>query len=87
VNVAKELDKFKLTYIDNIMSCKDTCFQYKAQKPPNASRYGSGQKRCQICEIYLKWDGLFCPCCGCKLRVKPRNRHWKVKLLYEKKRY
>lgn len=67
------------------MACRKNCLQYKAQRPPNARRYGSGQKRCQVCDIFLKWDGLFCPCCGNRLRVKPRNRHWKAKLLEEKR--
>lgn len=70
------------------MECKETCFQYKAKKPSNSTRYGSGQKRCQICEIFINWDdGPFCPCCGCRLRMKPRNRVWKAKLQNEKNRY
>ncbi|HZC20317.1 MAG TPA: hypothetical protein VE223_01595, partial [Nitrososphaeraceae archaeon] len=43
-------------------------------------RYVSGQKRCQICEIFIKWDGLWCPCCGYRLRTKPRNLKYKAKL-------
>ncbi len=69
------------------MKCREECLQYKAKKPPNASRYGTGQKRCQICEIFLKCEGSFCPCCGCRLRMKPRNKVWKAKLLNEKNRY
>ncbi|MEW5841150.1 MAG: hypothetical protein AB1753_09120, partial [Thermoproteota archaeon] len=38
------------------------------------------QKRCQICEIFIKWDGLWCPCCGYRLRTKPRNLKYKAKL-------
>jgi hypothetical protein len=43
-------------------------------------RYANGQKRCQICEIFLKWEGLWCPCCGYRLRTKPRNLKYKAKL-------
>ena len=43
-------------------------------------RYEIGQKRCQICEIFIKWDGLWCPCCGYRLRTKPRNLKYKAKL-------
>lgn len=39
-----------------------------------------GQKRCQICEIFIKWDGLWCLCCGYRLRTKPRNLKYKAKL-------
>lgn len=59
------------------MTCKGTCTQYKAQKPVGTSRYASGQKRCQICEIFIKWVGLWCPCCGYRLRTKPRNLKYK----------
>ncbi len=62
------------------MSCKGTCEQYKANKPIGIGRYASGQKRCQICELYISWDGLWCPCCGYRLRCKPRNITYKDKL-------
>ncbi|MDQ3851427.1 MAG: hypothetical protein M3299_01175 [Thermoproteota archaeon] len=26
-----------------------------------------------MCELFIKWDGLWCPCCGCRLRTKPKN--------------
>ncbi|NMJ86253.1 MAG: hypothetical protein EX285_00135 [Thaumarchaeota archaeon] len=62
------------------MVCKGRCASYKAQKPTGVGRYALGQKRCQICEIFLKWDGLWCPCCGYRLRTKPRNLKYKTKL-------
>lgn len=52
----------------------------KAQKPVGVGRYASGQKRCQICEIFIKHDGLWCPCCGYRLRTKPRNLKYKSKM-------
>ncbi len=52
----------------------------KAQKPVGTGRYASGQRRCQICEIFIKWEGLWCPCCGYRLRTKPRNLKYKAKL-------
>mgnify|MGYP003961667325 CR=1 FL=1 len=54
--------------------------RYKAQKPVGTGRYASGQRRCQICEIFIKWEGLWCPCCGYRLRTKPRNLKYKAKL-------
>ena len=35
-------------------------------------RYEQGQKRCTQCELFIKWDSLWCPCCGRLLRTKPR---------------
>ncbi|MFZ1076239.1 MAG: hypothetical protein WAN47_02285 [Nitrosotalea sp.] len=65
---------------DYRMTCKGICTRYKAQKPVGTGRYASGQKRCQICEIFIKWEGLWCPCCGYRLRTKPRNLKYKAKL-------
>jgi len=47
-------------------------------------RYATGQKRCQICEIFIQWDGLMCPCCSYRLRLKPRNMKSKIRLLNDK---
>jgi len=87
---ARESDKFKPTHIDDdTMTCKEICIKYKATRPHSGGRYSSGQKRCQICDIFLKWEGLLCTCCRYRLRIKPRNRHWKAKLMEdeEEKRY
>jgi hypothetical protein len=63
-----------------VMTCKGMCGRYKAMKPHDSGRYAIGQKRCQVCEIFIKWDGLWCPCCGYRLRTKPRNLKYKAKL-------
>ena len=52
------------------MACKGICGRYKTTFSNN---YANGQKRCQICELFIKCDQLYCPCCGCRLRVGPRN--------------
>lgn len=63
------------------MACKGICIRHRAQRPANYfGRYATGQKRCQLCSIFMKWDGLWCPCCGCKFRTKPRNSKFKQKL-------
>ncbi|NND87552.1 MAG: hypothetical protein HKM23_09610 [Nitrosopumilus sp.] len=59
------------------MACKDICINYKAKKPKNSSRYLSGQKRCFKCSLFIIWKGLTCPCCGFKLRVKPRTAKYR----------
>jgi len=64
------------------MSCKGVCHRYKALKPPpGGSRYVKGQKRCNSCDIFIEWNGLWCPCCGMRLRVSPRHRKLKEKVL------
>ena len=63
------------------MTCKGICHRYKAPKRNGNSRYVIGQKRCNSCAIFVEWDGIFCPCCRLKLRVTPRNKKWKEKVL------
>jgi hypothetical protein len=36
------------------------------------------------CDLFIKWDGLFCPCCGSRLRIGPRNIKNKAKLRKQK---
>jgi hypothetical protein len=56
------------------MVCKGKCIKYKAGKTYGQNnRYEVGQKRCSVCEIFLKWEGKHCPCCGYVLRTKPRG--------------
>jgi hypothetical protein len=35
----------------------------------------------------MKWDGLWCPCCGCRVRTKPRNSKFKQKLKTIRKKH
>ena len=55
------------------MRCKGICFPYKASSSEGKFRYLKGQKRCSECEIFLDCNNLRCPCCGQRLRTKPRN--------------
>ena len=62
------------------MTCKGVCIRPRAQRSGSFGRYAAGQKRCQVCALFMKWDGLWCPCCGCRVRTKPRNSKFKQKL-------
>jgi hypothetical protein len=61
------------------MPCKGICLRHKVQKPVGSGRYIIGQKRCQVCDIFMKWDSIWCPCYGYRLRTKPRNFLFKKK--------
>ena len=68
------------------MSCKNICVEYKAKKPVGGMRYLAGQKRCQHCQLFIKWDGVRCPCCSTKLRSNPRRKEMKQMMLeYQQK--
>ena len=57
--------------------CKGLCSRHKATRPNTGNRYLIGQKRCQVCQVFIYWQGLFCPCCGGRLRNKPRTGKFK----------
>lgn len=62
------------------MVCNNLCSKYKDRKISGVGRYVRGVKRCQTCEIFIKWQGLWCPCCNMRLRTKPRNLKYKKRL-------
>lgn len=49
--------------------CEGPCQRYKGTK----KGYTDGQKRCSNCDIFIKWDGAYCPCCSIKLRTRSRK--------------
>ena len=63
------------------MTCNDICHRYEITKPKGVGRYASGQKRCNSCNIFVEWDGMFCPCCKLQLRRSPRSRKYREKLV------
>ncbi len=62
------------------MSCKGMCIRYKT-----SGRYATGNKRCHECNLFIKWDRLLCPCCGYRLRTRPRHSKYKEKLREQKR--
>jgi len=58
--------------------CKDFCLAYKADRLASGARYAIGQKRCQVCCIFIWWAGIKCPCCGIRLRTSPRMSKHKI---------
>ena len=48
------------------MVCRNLCTDYHA-----VGKYANGGKFCKGCDIYVEWEGKFCPCCNVILRRKP----------------
>ncbi|MBS1268991.1 MAG: hypothetical protein MAG458_01727 [Nitrosopumilus sp.] len=53
------------------MACREICKQFKTRKL-GISKYFNA-KRCTKCCVYMKYEGVFCPCCNIRLRSKPRS--------------
>ena len=76
------MDTFlRLKSILTTMVCKGICSRHRAIKPTSGQRYTIGQKRCQVCQMFINWQGFYCPCCGYKLRGKPRNSKFKEMMI------
>jgi len=55
-------------------TCKGSCAltTYEPKKlVRNAVEHG--YKRCRICNLFLKWEGIWCPCCSVRLSSKSKN--------------
>ena len=55
------------------MPCKGICQRQKVVKVYGTPRYANGEKRCNQCEVFLKIENVFCPCCNIRLRTHPKN--------------
>jgi hypothetical protein len=51
--------------------CSEKCLNYQAKQGWGMSRYADGQKYCTLCRVYVKFDGVLCPCCKIELRTSP----------------
>ena len=59
------------------MPCNQVCEKYRFVRDKHKKIYNSGASRCNgRCQIFISFDGIFCPCCGVKLRKSPRNKHY-----------
>lgn len=63
------------------MACKGICSRFEATAIVTTGRYANGQKRCRTCSVFIRWSGLRCPCCGHRLRTRPRNIKYKRKMM------
>lgn len=61
------------------MACKGVCDKLQCALPRHGGRYWNGQRRCQVCEIFIMTKELRCPCCNTILRRSPRSLACKIK--------
>ena len=67
------------------MPCKGICSDFAVKiSRLKGGLYETGYKRCTGCDIFIKFDGKNCPCCGCMLRGKPRNSKGRKNLYSDK---
>lgn len=65
--------------------CQKVCVtKYHGVKAGNRyfHPYEEGFKRCTHCDIFIKIDGVLCPCCHERLRIVPKMKKYKDRLSY-----
>ena len=51
------------------MVCKELCKRYKKKRG-----YSTPDSRwCMLCDMWMAWDGNYCPCCNSPIRSSSRN--------------
>ena len=56
-----------------MLSCKGQCQLKYTTKKTIANAKENGYKRCSKCLVFIKYEGVYCPCCGVRLKTSPRN--------------
>lgn len=72
-----------------VNACKDTCKHYEIRSIFN-NVLPKDFKKCRVCYLQIKWEGVWCPCCGSRLSSRSRrnlaqNEHRKAMGYYKPK--
>lgn len=51
------------------MRCREICRRQSGLTKPGPKTYKDGRKYCSRCEWAFIWEGLYCPCCGIRMRT------------------
>lgn len=57
-------------------------YQTRAYGP----KYGEGHRYCSVCNTCIRWEGLFCPCCGMRLRTTAHSHAYRRRRIDAKRR-
>ena len=68
-------------------SCGGTCKSKHDTWSMTGHPPAAPHKTCRQCRVRIKWDGLYCPCCGNKLSTRIRGGKSRKKRLEEVARY
>jgi len=67
---------FRKKKINMITGCKGICEEYRTGRTKKGW-YGNDKKRCTRCGIFIEYKGVYCPCCGHRLRTRPLAKLYK----------
>ena len=63
--------------------CKNTCLNpvYEHRKVVKHVAE-TDYKKCSKCCVFIKWDGIYCPCCGVRLSNRAKNNKARQERVY-----
>jgi hypothetical protein len=54
--------------------CKNTCLNPVYEHKKTVRHIAeTDYKKCSKCCVFIKWEGLYCPCCGVRLSNRAKN--------------
>ena len=57
------------------MACRNICHMYPIEtRKFNERIYSGNNKRCSRCEVFIRYEGIRCPCCNMMLKYTVRDR-------------
>jgi len=56
--------------------CKARCELYEPLSILR-NKLSDGYARCRCCQVQVKWEGIWCPCCGSRLSRKGRANQYR----------
>ena len=64
------------------MICRNIICNLEEYKPKKTVRGAAekGYRRCSNCEVFLKYQGVYCPCCSNRMKVTPNNNKARQKV-------
>ena len=68
------------------MICRNIICNLEEYKPKKTVRGAAekGYRRCSNCEVFLKYQGVYCPCCSNRMKVTPNNNKARQKVREER---
>jgi hypothetical protein len=68
------------------MICRNIICKLEEYEPKKTVRGAAekGYRRCSNCEVFLKYQGVYCPCCSNRMKVTPNNNKARQKVREER---
>ena len=67
------------------MTCNGICVEFKPMSRSKGYYLQENGKRCTHCSTFIIFVGLYCPCCGHRLKTHPTNNKYRKPIIEKMK--